>query len=361
VSDPNNADRLLINQLIDTLSTLPNVRADPPRWKARRSNTFVLDAEVDLHITGKLVRLQIEAKAILYPRDVREILWRLRPYSKPLVQKADAMVSVLVADSISPGAKELLKQEHIGFYDSGGGLYLPAPGAYIYIDKPPPQALSRSLGSLYFGVRAQVLHALLHQYREWVGVQELAARAQVSPATASQVLTELERLEFVESRGRGPHKERQVTKPGALLDSWVKQLAVKRVPAVRRYFVPSLKTDNLQPVAQVFAIQDVVYAISYEAAAEHYAPFVTSIAQVRLRVLTGTALDAAMTGLKARAVGEGANLTLIEAKSSGEFLFREHEKSVWWASPVQVYLDLQRSEGRAREMAEHLRRERIGF
>ena len=34
---------------------------------------------------------------------------------------------------------------------------------------------------------------------------------------------------------------------------------------------------------------------------------------------------------------------------------------IWLASAVQVYLDLMRSEGRAKEMAKHLRRERFGF
>jgi hypothetical protein len=31
------------------------------------------------------------------------------------------------------------------------------------------------------------------------------------------------------------------------------------------------------------------------------------------------------------------------------------------ASPIQVYLDLLRGEGRAKEMADHLRQEQIGF
>jgi hypothetical protein len=199
---------------------------------------------------------------------VREILWRLRPYSKPLRQEGDAIVSVLAADSISPGAKELLKEEGIGYFDSGGSVYLPAPGAYIHIDKPPPKGQLKSFDSLYSGVRAQVLHALLHHHREWIGGQALAQQAHVSPATASQVLSELERLEFVESRGQGPHKQRHVTQPGALLDSWVKQLAVKRAPALRRYFVPALKADNLRPLAQTLAAQAIEYAISYEAAAQ---------------------------------------------------------------------------------------------
>jgi hypothetical protein len=360
VLDEAKTHRGLIHQFLDALGALPNLRVEPPRWEVRRSN-FVLDAEADLHISDKLVQLSIEAKTLLYPRDVREILWRLRPYSKPLVQNADAMVSVLVADSISPGAKDLLKDEHIGYYDSGGSLYLPAPGAYIYIDKPPPKALAQSLGSLYSGVRAQVLHSLLHQYQEWVGGQELAFRAQVSTATVSQVLMELERLEFVESRGQGPRKERHVTQPAALLDSWVKHLAVKRAPALRRYFVPALKTESWSPLSAIFAVQRVEYAVSYEAAAQYYAPFISSVSQLRLRALAGAATDAALTALNAREVGEGANLAIIDAKSSGEFLFRQQANGLWWANPIQVYLDLQRGEGRSKEMAEHLRRERIGF
>jgi len=42
-------------------------------------------------------------------------------------------------------------------------------------------------------------------------------------------------------------------------------------------------------------------------------------------------------------------------------LFRQQVGGVWLASPIQVYLDLLRGEGRTKEMAEHLRRERLGF
>ena len=63
----------------------------------------------------------------------------------------------------------------------------------------------------------------------------------------------------------------------------------------------------------------------------------------------------------ARVVDEGANLAIIEATSPGDFLFRERVGGIWLASPVQVYLDLLRGEGRSKEMAEHLRKKRIGF
>jgi hypothetical protein len=53
---------------------------------------------------------------------------------------------------------------------------------------------------------------------------------------------------------------------------------------------------------------------------------------------------------------------MIETFSEeGPFLFKERHESAWFASPVQVYLDLQIAGGRAKEAAEHLRSERIGF
>ena len=216
--------------------------------------------------------------------------------------------------------------------------------------------------SLFSGRRAQVLHTLLIRYQNWFGVKDLAEQSQVSPATTSQVLTELERFDWLASRGQGPSKERRLAEPGALLDAWAKQLASIRSPVQRRYYVPSIKADTLvQHIGQVFAAREVGYAISFEAAAQRYAPFLSSVSQVRARLLVSEAADAAIAALGAREVNEGANLVIIEAKSPGELLFREQVDNIWLASPIQVYLDLLRGEGRAREMAEHLRKERIGF
>ena len=151
---------------------------------------------------------------------------------------------LLIAESLSPGAKELLRAERIGYYDSGGSLFLPASGAYVYIDKPPPKTLEKSVRSLFSGRRAQVLHALLVNHEEWFGVTEVAEQAQVAPSTASDVLGELERFDWLVSRGQGPSKERHLREPGALLDAWAKQLATQRAPTLRRYFVPGVEGRN---------------------------------------------------------------------------------------------------------------------
>ena len=63
-----------------------------------------------------------------------------------------------------------------------------------------------------------------------------------------------------------------------------------------------------------------------------------------------------MAELGARIVNAGANLAVVETESAGELLFQQNVGGVWLDSPVQVYPDLLRSEGRAKEMPEHLRK-----
>ena len=358
--DSSMTEQQLLEQFLEALRELPEVHAylDPGA-----TGNCGHDAQIDLQVAGKSFILLIEAKKAVYPRDVRQVLWQLREASHGQTKgQGKELLSVMIAESISPGAKELLRNERVGYYDSGGSLYLPAPGAYVYIDKPPPKTLAKSVRSLFSGRRAQVLHTMLVHHQDWFGVNELAQQAMASPATASQVLTELERFDWLVSRGQGPSKKRHLREPAALLDAWVKQLASIRPPNLRRYYVPALKADTLlERVGEVFDAHDAGYAISHEAAAQRYSPFLSSVSQVRTRLLIGSNADDAIGDLGARIVNEGANLAIIEAKSPGELLFREQVGGIWLASPVQVYLDLLRGEGRSKEMAGHLRKERIGF
>lgn len=364
ILDPHLTGRRLIEQFLDALQELPDVHAQLKALEnAGPSGDSGRDAEIDVEIAGKALTLFVEVKKSVYPRDVRQVLWQIRQFGadRRLGERDDA-VSLLVAESLSPGAKELLRKERVGYYDSGGSLYLPARGAYLYIDKPPPKPLAKAIRSMFSGRRAQVLHTLLIHHQDWFGVKKLAEQAMVSPATASQMLTELERFDWLTSRGQGPSKERHLVEPGSLLDAWVQQLASLLPPGVRRYYVPSTDAEKLiDRIGHVCDAHNVEYAITHEAAAQRYAPFLSSVSQVRCRMLAGGAAEAAIGELEARVVNEGVNLVILEAKSHGDFLFRERIRDAWLASPIQVYLDLLRGEGRGKEMADHLRHERIGF
>ena len=354
----------LLEGFLEALHELPETQADFLRIERPGGPDRGHDARVDLRVRGKAATLLIQVKKTVYPRDVRQALWQIRDFAHRRLEPAERQQAVffLVAESISPGARELLRNERVGYYDSGGSLFLPADNIYVYVDKPLPKSLSRSIRSVFAGRRAQVLHAVLMGKREWFGVKEIASWARVSPATASQVLTELEKFDWVVSRGQGPGKERHLQEPGPLLDAWVDQLTAMQPLPLRRYFVPSVRAEGLvQKFAEVCAESKAEYAITHEAAGQRYAPFLSTVSQVRCRLLDSPAADKALGALDARSVDQGANFAVIEVASPGELLFREFVNGVWLASIVQVYLDLMRSEGRAREMAAHLRQERIGF
>jgi len=359
-------ERPLIEQFVETLRRLPGVRADLDLQADPKGMDRGIDAKIDLRVAGRSLTLLVEAKTALYPRDVHRVLWQLKDSAHPSTKpsKNPPTLPVLIAESLSPGSKELLRDEGVAYFDSGGSLYLQAEGLYVYVEKPPSKAHARSVRSLFSGRRSQVVHALLLRPAEWTGVGAVADRAEVSAATASQVLTELDRLDWLETRGRGPNKERRLRAPAALLDAWAKHLAATPSrPPMRRYFVPALRGDALiGRLDQVFASHGVEYAITHEAAGQRYAPFLSSVPQVHCRLpLPRLAATLAIRDLGARPVDEGANLAVIEAQASGEILFRERVRGAWLASPVQVYLDLQQGVGRSKELAEHLRREKIGF
>lgn len=354
-----------IERLLEALRKLPNAEVREPIMRPQHIHkSYQIDAEIEFDIAGKSYVLIIEVKKSVYPRDVQQVLWQLIRYIEEQYSKVkkSKLVPFLAAESISPGAKELLKKEGFGYFDTGGSLYIPARGAYIYIEKPPPKTFAKSVRSIFKGKRSQVLHALLLHHNDWFGVKRLAELAVVSPATASETLSTLDRFEWIITRGQGPSKERRLTDPGGLLNEWRIQVAATSRLTFRRYYVPNLNTEEVtERLALLCDMLNVEYVLTQEIAAQRYAPFLSVISLVNCRMNPGYAAEEVISELDARVVVEGANLNVIETRSQSEFLFKQQLNSVWLASPVQVYLDLLREGGRAREMAEHLRRERIGF
>ncbi len=362
--DLNLTQQRLVDECLQALQGLPGVRAEVCEAVQLGEADLKCDEQVVVRVGGKVATLLTEAKKEIYPRDARQMVWRsreiVRRSSHPV--KAQQQVYFLIARSISPGAKDILRNERVGYYDSGGSLFLPASNIYVCVDKPLPKGMSRSIRSVFSGRRAQVLHAILLRNGESFGVTDIAKQARVSAATASQVLKELEKFDWVVSYGKGPTKRRHLQEPGALLDAWVKQMAVMPPLSMRRYFVPTVRAGSLaERFAEACAARNVDYAITHEEAGQQYAPFLSAVSQVRCRLLFSSAAEQVLSELDARQVDQGANLAIIETLSPGELLFRRFVNGMWLASAVQVYLDLMRGEGRANEMARHLREEVIGF
>jgi len=134
---------------LEILRGLPQAHAEFGLREQPSGRDRGYDTRIDLHIAGESVSLLIEAKRALYPRDIREVIWQLRRCMDlaPSERLDEQRLPLIVAESISPGAKELPREELVGYSDSGGSLFIPARGAYVYIEKPPPKPVARALRS----------------------------------------------------------------------------------------------------------------------------------------------------------------------------------------------------------------------
>jgi hypothetical protein len=145
-----------------------------------------------------------------------------------------------------------------------------------------------------------------------------------------------------------------------LLDAWAEYIADQKPPKMERYYVPSAEADGLaQRLDQACRQVDAAYAVTSEAAAQAYAPYLSSVSQIRCRIVPGPHQRDALETLQARPVSEGWNLGVIETRARGDITVGERLDGICPAEPLQVYLDLLQGIGRSKAMAAHLRSEKL--
>ena len=67
------SERELIDQFLAALRSLPEVQAELERAAAPDH-----DARLALDVAGKPIHALVEVRKAVYPRDVRELVWRIR-------------------------------------------------------------------------------------------------------------------------------------------------------------------------------------------------------------------------------------------------------------------------------------------
>ncbi len=348
----------LLESLVTAISDLPDGQAIVRAREVPIGRNGRADALVDIVVGGRPMQLLVEAKRDAFPRDVRESVWQLRTNAADLPTDGRPVLPFFVARAISPGARNILQEEGIGFYDLGGTLYIPAPNAFVFIDRPPPRNTRKVFGSVFQGQKARVVMAVFERRHAWLSVKELAETTEVSPATASSTLTEMERREWVEVEGSGPSKLRRLRAAEEVLDAWQKYILEQKPAKIDRYYVPLPDIRTLSKrLDQVCGGAD--YAVTGEAAAQAYAPYLSSISQLKCRILPGPFQKQILDHLDARPVSEGWNLGVIVTRARGDVTVGERIDGVALAPALQVYLDLLEGSGRSKEMAAHLRAERL--
>jgi DNA-binding transcriptional regulator YhcF (GntR family) len=317
------------------------------------------DASIDLHLPGRQLTLLVDVKSEIFPQQARELIARRN--GEPHV--------VVIADRISAGARELLLGSGTGTFSVDGRLHLPFVEFYIVIDHdaaPVPHVRRPSRFKLFSPARIPVLHALLLAPDRWCSVNELSTAAGVSTASVSKLLAHLEKDEWIETKGGGPTKVRKLEKAATLLDAWVaheqSHLTDRRI---RRFFLSGRKGEDLLHFVRDALTDEAgrneegAYAITGEAAAQIYAPYLTQWSAATIRA-TPSALERLIKQSGIREVQQGANLLVVEVEPSG-LRFAQWRDEVLLASPVQTYVDLMVASGRAPDAGRFLREQVLGF
>lgn len=354
------SERELIGHVIEAINSLPDAHAVLNDVESQMVERHRLDAIVEAEIAGQSLVLLVEVKQNAFPRDVREAVWQLRNHQVHFRPTDREVVPFIVSNAVSPGARDVLKAQGVGYADRGGSLYIPAHGAFVLIDRPPPQNARKIFDSIFQGSRARVLEAVFAERDEWLSVGDVADKAEVSPATASATLSEMERREWVEVRGSGPAKVRRLSEPTQMIDSWSRYIENRKAPLAQRFYSPILDSKRLmESIDRACHEHGIPYAVTGEAAAQAYTPFLTSISQVRCRMVSSAHQRAVLDELDARPVDEGWNLAIVPVRKEAEARAAVRIDGIGYASPLRVYLDLLQLPGRAKDLAGHLRSERL--
>lgn len=354
-----NSSADLTRDVIQALGQLPGVTV-------RTTDCEVLppqppfDAVVQAEVKGQTVLFLIESKTSGTPYAVKRAIEQLEVHCQAWTASS---VPIIATHALSRNSRELLQQHHIGYWDTGGSIYVDLPWALYWIDRPIPPAPERILHNPYRGSAAEVLHALLIEPGTAWHISTLADRAQVSVSTAHQVCSFLEEQLWMEKEGRGPRATRILREPAALLDAWADahSLAIYAPQRFHRWAPnPLLLHEAVTNALQGGGIQ---HALTLSSGADLVAPHGTETDHVWLLVpaTQSARLDKAAEAANLRRVEDGENVTILVTRERSPLLFWREVGSFSVVSDIQLYLDLWAWPRRGKEQARHLRRERISY
>ena len=365
-----NMEQLLVSEFLTALGSSADFelvkQESNVEYRTAEGGRGELDAFVSVRPPGstKEMELAVEAKRVMYPRDVRKVAEQLAAYAA--VARATGTKSttgVVVAEHLTEGAREALREAGLNYFDLSGTLYFRHGTWLIDIERPSKPALTRRVNTVFSGAREQVVHALLMQWwktggEEWVSGVELAQMAQTSGFTVSTTLQELEQNEWVESTGSGPTQRRRVFNPSGLLNAWAHAWR-QRLHKERRtpWYGYAGKHGIVDLVLSGLAGQD-DWALTGAAAANMVVPHLTAVDRAMVIVQPDSA-EAWAKRLKLQPAEKGSNVVFVERSGAALQLCGERPEhpGARFASPFVQYLDLRDGVGRNQELATEFRRQ----
>jgi hypothetical protein len=314
---------------------------------------------------GKAIGLSVP-----YPSGVRRLI------------AANPNVDVVLLEQASRSIDRAAVEQGVGYLDLRGRGRLIGPG-FIYV-VPPLGAGARSAGadveeseqrawdsdastasdaaprsasaqvSPFAPKASRVVRALLAEPRRPRRLSQIADQCRMNPGNVHRVLRALMDLGLVERDG----DIYVVGDPGSLLEAWAER--AQRISPRDRVSLP-VYGDLRAEVERVLDGLNREAVVSGELAAELYAPHLPAGHALVHCITQAVDLERLQDGDRPRSLRPPRGHIHIDFADEGVADFGEHRGGLPLVSAQQLYVDLYRDRSRAREAAEHVRRERLGY
>jgi len=294
----------------------------------------LVDAQISIvGPDGRRGFVLLEAKRSLDPRQAMELAGRRR-----MTPPRDDALTAIISPYLSLGVRERLTRSGLGYVDLTGNtrLVLTNPGLYVETsgadrDPDPSKRPTRSLR----GPKAGRIVRALCDFRQPVGVRELAGKTGLDPGYVSRIVAFLDRETLVE---RGPRGRIVKVDWERLLRRWGQDAPLENRGETASYLEPR----GLSALLGRLPSSGLRYVITGSLAASRLAP----IAPPRLAALYVESLERAAQSLGLRPAETGGNVLLVLPNDEWVFEGAREEEGVNYAAPSQVAADLLTSPGR---------------
>ncbi len=316
------------------------------------------DAKAILGTAQKEFPIVIEVQNTGGTASLREIARQAKTYV------SGATIPFVAGTFFGQKAREVAKEEGVGYIDLAGNFYLNRDDTYIerIVDKNP-RSQKPPLKSLFAPVSSRITRALLIEpQRTWL-LNELSEATDVSLGQAYQVI---ERMIEEEIIGRNTEGKLALKNPVTLLEEWKKVYPTYQQQKFTFFSYEQAYVAILNAVLKVGQQERLKYALGFFTGADMIAPFIQGLTKVQIYVEKFSDIEKWKTVLNLQEVQSGGNIELFVPYDSGIFYGMQQieskiVKNIPIVSDLQLYMDLFNNPARGEEQAQHLREVRLSF
>ena len=297
--------------------------------------------------------LVVEVCSLGQPRQIRAAVTRLREIRREMEHAYPLAAAVY----IGPQSARILRTNGLGYIDLSGNCALAFGNVLIEKEgKRNVRPSTRPLRSLFAPRATRVVRVLLTEPGRTWRLEELAKAAGVSLGHSHNVVKRLADVAWVE---RDDRQRIRLMKPADLLESWCETYTY-RENEISSYVVPEKMTRRfMAEVARVTVAEGRRYAFTLNAGLSLVAPRLR-LPGIHCYVEGDPRPLAAALSLRPATETEGT-LHLLTPYDPGVFDGTLEKSGLKVTCMPQLYADLAGYEHRGRELAEHLRREAMGY